>query len=308
MRGDRWIACAALLAATTTAWGTENGGNSYALGVETNFSGIMPPEGFHMFGYYSHYESSRNRNNDGDPNQRLARYKIRSDTVSTRLSYVYPGLRFLGANVESRMAVAVPTIELTLGIARPAPLPPLDRGGSTTGITDPQIAPILLGWHSGNVHQTTGFETFFPIGTYNPARNVNAGRHYWQIAPIYAITAIDHNTQFDFKIRYGINGKNLNNDYRSGNELSAEFSAGYRFYPHVIVGVNGFVYRQLTDDRQNGVRINGDGNRGQTNAIGPYIGYSFTKHFTLLLKVQSEFAVKNRPMGTRIWLQTKVPF
>ena len=313
MKRKNWsssLACALLLAAVApVADATEGGGNSYPLGVETIFAGIMPPEGFHMYGYYQHYETSRNLDNSGEANQRFSEYKIRSDVVSARFSYVWPGVRVFGATIESRGVLAVPTIELDLGVARPRPLAPLDRGGSTTGLSDPQLAPVLFGWHTDTIHQTAGIETFVPLGTYNAARNVNAGRHYYQVAPIYAITALPYtNTQFDLKLRYGINGKNLHDAYRSGNEFSAEFSAGYRVHPDVLLGLNGYLYRQTTDDRQFGTVINGNGNRGSVDALGPFVGYSFSKKFTVFLKGQTEVKAKNRPEGTRVWLQTKVPF
>ncbi len=303
------IATALTWAVTCAAGATEAGGNSYPLGVETVFPGVMPPEGFHMYFYYVHYESTRNENNVGDTNQRLADYKIRSDVVASRVDWVWPGVRLLGATVDTRAALSVPTLEVKLDVARPAPLAPLDRGGSATGLADLQLAPVLLGWHADTYHQTAGLEVYLPSGTYNAARNVNTGRHYYQAAPIYALTVLpDAFQQYDLKLRYGINGKNLHTAYRSGNEFTAEFGVGYRFYPHILTGLNGYIYRQTTDDRQRGVTINGDGNRGSVNALGPFIGYSFTQKFTVLLKVQSEFKAKNRPEGTRTWLQTKVPF
>ncbi len=308
----RHIASALLIAIAGAAGpvaATEGNGNSYALGVEAVYSGLMPPAGFHQFLYYQHYESTHNTDARGNDNSRLAYYKIQTDVVATRLSYVWPGVTLFGANVETRVAVSLPTIKLSLGIARPAPLGPLDRSGSATGLADPQIAPVLLGWHTGPLHQTAGVETFAPIGEYHVDHAVNPGRHYWQIAPIYAVTYLpDNGAPLDFKARYGINGRNHQTGYRSGNELTLEFSGGYRVLPHIVLGASGYYYRQLTDDRQNGAAVNGDGNRGKVTAIGPYFSYIFTPKFALLVKVQSEFGARNRPEGTRVWLQTKIPF
>lgn len=290
------------------AWATENGGNSYALGVETNFSGLMLPEGLHAFAYYQHYEASHNKDNSGADNARLAYYKVRSDTVAVRLSYVWPGVRLLGANVETRAALPLPTVDLSLGIARPAPLGPLDRSGTKTGFGDLQFAPILLGWHHGPLHQTAGIEGFVPIGKFDASEPVNIGRNYWQVAPFYAVTWLPDRWQLSGKFRYAVNGRNDDTDYRSGDEFTFEYSAGYVVTPGVVLGVNGYAYRQMSDDKQAGAVVNGHGNRGRVLAIGPYLGYSFTPRFTLIAKLQMESHARNRPEGTRLWLQAKVPF
>lgn len=97
---------------------TEGNGNSYPLGVETNMSGMMMPEGLTSLLYYTHYNASDVKGNDGKNNPNIARYHVKSDTVSLRLSYVWPGVKWLGANVETRAALALPTIDLTLDVAR----------------------------------------------------------------------------------------------------------------------------------------------------------------------------------------------
>ena len=40
------------------AMATEGGGNSYPVGVETNYNGMMLPEGPHGYAYYAHYGAS----------------------------------------------------------------------------------------------------------------------------------------------------------------------------------------------------------------------------------------------------------
>jgi hypothetical protein len=292
----------------TPAEATENGGNSYAVGVETNFSGLMLPEGLHAFAYYHHYGASHNKNNVGDDNARLAYYKIGVNSVALRLSYVWPGVRLLGANVETRAALALPTVDLSLGVARPAALGPLDRSGNKTGFGDLQFAPILLGWHDGALHQTAGVEGYVPTGKFDKSAPVNIGRNYWQIAPFYAVTWLPDRWQLSGKLRYGVNGKNEDTDYKSGNELTFEYSAGYAITPGVVLGVNGYIYRQMTDDRQGGASVNGNGNRGRVNAIGPFVSFSVTPKVSVMAKLQAEYGARNRPEGTRLWLQTKIPF
>ena len=298
-------ACAAFC---PPASATENGGNSYAVGVETNFSGLMLPEGLHSFLYYSHYSASHNKDNTGADNPRLAYYKIESNTVAGRLSYVWPGVRFFGANVETRAALPLPTLDLSLGVARPAALGPLDRSGSKTGFGDLQLAPVLLGWHHGALHQTAGIEGFLPTGKFDKNAPVNIGRNYWQVAPFYAATWLSDGWQVSGKARYAVNSRNKDTDYRSGNEFTFEYSAGYAVLPGLVLGINGYSYRQTTDDRQAGASVNGNGNRGRVDAVGPFASYNITPKWAVIAKLQVETGARNRPEGTRFWLQTKLPF
>jgi len=43
-------------------------------------------------------------------------------------------------------------------------------------------------------------------------------------------------------------------------------------------------------------------------ALGPYISYNITPTMALIAKIQSEFDARNRPQGTRLWLQARIPF
>ncbi len=288
---------------------TEGNGNSYPLGVETNMSGLMFPEGLTSLLYYTHYDADEVKGNDGKDKANIARYHLKSDSVSLRLSYVWPGVKWLGANVETRVALAVPTIDLTLDVARPAPLAPLDKGGTSTDLADLSFAPVLLGWHGKTLHQIAGVETFLATGAYDKDEPVNTGRNYYQVAPFYAATWFpSEHWEASAKLRYGINSKNEKTDYRSGDELTLEFSAGYRFTGALSAGINGYVYRQTTDDRLDGASVNGNGNRGSVDALGPYAMYRFSKDFAVVAKLQEEFEAKNKSEGTRLWLQARLPF
>jgi len=302
------VALATGFVSAPAAMATEGGGNSYPVGVDTFYSGVMLPEGLNLLLYYSHYQASTSKDNAGNDNSRFAYYNIRSDAVSMRASYVWPGVRWLGANVETRAALPVISLDLSLGIARPAPLAPLDKSGNKTAQGDMSFIPIILGWHGEKLHQLAGIETYLPVGDYDVRDPVNTGRNYHQVAPFYAATWIPSpSVDLNAKVRYGINGRNHDTNYRSGNEFTLEFGGGYHLSQGVTVGVNGFLYRQTTDDVQNGAAVNGNGNRGRVNAIGPYIAASVTRKINVIAKVQSEFDAANRSQGTRVWLQTKIP-
>ena len=132
---------------------------------------------------------------------------------------------------------------------------------------------------------------------------------YYQVAPFYALTWFPtRNIDVGAKFRYAVNSKNEATDYHSGDEATVEFGAGNRFTPEFAMVINGYVYRQTTDDKQHDLVVNGNGNRGRVNALGPHLVYGTTSGFMLIFKVQSEFDARNRPEGTRVWLKAKLPF
>ena len=303
----RLAAGAALALACAHAAATEGGGNSYPVGVETNYNGMMLPEGLHPFLYYQYYSASHFKDDGGHDNRQFANFALQINSIAARLSYVWPGVRVFGANVETRLVQPVAVADLDLAVARPAPLGPLDRGGDAFGLCDTAFTPVILGWHFGAYHQTVGVDTHLPLGTYDVSERVNTGRNYWQFAPFVAFTwfpapAFDINAKF----RYAFNTINPATDYHSGDEATVEFSAGYRPVTRFQFGVNGYVYRQTTDDRQHDAVV-ANGNRGRVNALGPYLSYNITPTMPLILKAQFEFGAYNRPQGTRLWLQLKVP-
>lgn len=304
----RRMAALALLVLAGSAGATEGGGSSYPLGVETQFSGLMFPEGTYHLMYLNHYEARRTTDNDGNPNPRVARFRADANAVSYRFQHIWKDVRWLGAKVESRFALAMPSVDLDFAIARPAPLAPLDRSGKHTGLADPLLVPLALGWHGQRFHQIASVELVAPWGDYDAARPVNTGRNYWQVAPTYSYTWFPNaNWEHSAKFRWGFNTRNKATGYESGDELSAEWSAGYRPRQGLSFGLQGFSYVQTSDDVQNGLPVNGHGNRARAHSIGPYVFYQVTPKFAVTLKTQTEFHTRNRAEGTRLWLQMRLP-
>ena len=307
LHGLQAVVLATMAMGAADALATEGGGNSYPVGVETNNIGLMLPEGLHPFMYYSHYTATHFKDNNGDDNRQFARFRLESNVVAVRLSYVWPGVRVFGANVETRVAQPICDVDLDLAIATPRG--PLDRSGSKTGLADTSFSPIILGWHAPTYHHTFGLESHLKDGSYNVSDRVNTGRNYYQVASFYALTWFPaKNVDINAKLRYAFNTRNKDTNYQSGDEATLEFSAGYHVMPSLALGLNGYIYRQTTDDQLNGLAVNGNGNRGRVNALGPYISYSFTPKVTLIVKLQSEFGAHNRPEGTRLWGQMRIPF
>jgi len=305
------VALAALLLQGSLAGATELGGSSYPVGVELGY-GDMLPAGLYNLAYYSHAQASSLKGYSGQ-DLGWARYQLRADTLSYRMQYVWASTLF-GASAESALVLPFPYIDLEKQVANALP----DTSGSRFGMTDPLLVPVRLAWKGEEVNQSAALEIVVPLGAYDVNARVNTGRNYWQFAPAYALTYRPSAVSvFGFKLRYGINTENNATDYRSGNELTVEYSAGYKPSSAMTIGLQGYFFRQTTDDELNGQATSatngrligsGTGNRGSANSIGPFLSYRVSPRFAFTLKYQQDFDVKNRAEFGRFWLQAMLPF
>lgn len=303
------LALAALHAGMAGA--TEQGGSSYPVGVELGYGDMLPP-GLYNLAYFSHAQASSLKGSAGQ-DLGWARYKLTADTISYRMQYVWSST-LLGASVESALVLPFPSIDLEKRVSGALP----DTSGSRFGLTDPLVVPLRLAWKGGDVNQSAGLEIVAPLGAYDVNSRVNTGRNYWQWAPAYALSyRPSANSVLGLKLRYGMNTTNKATNYQSGDELTLEYSAGYTVSPTTSLGLQGYFYRQTTDDELNGQSTSatngrligsGIGNRGSTNTIGPFLRYAITPRFVVTAKYQQDYSVRNRGEFSRFWLQALFPF
>ena len=152
-----------------------------------------------------------------------------------------------------------------------------------------------------------GLDFVAPTGRYKSTDPVNIGRNYWSLQPLYTVSYINP-TGFngDFKATLNINGKNSATQYASGDEFILDYSAGYGLGNGWVVGVGGYVYEQLNNDKQNGVSL--ANSKASSFAIGPSLKYDNGKGWFITAKLQKEMNAKNRPEGTALWVKTVIPF
>ena len=292
------------------AGATELGSSSYPIGVELGYGDMLLP-GLYNLAYYNHSQASSLK---GESGQDLgwARYRLTADTISYRMQYIWE-TKMLGASAESVLVLPFPALDLEKRVSSALP----DTSGSRFGMTDPLMVPLRLAWKGESINQSASVEVVAPLGAYDANARVNTGRNYWQFAPAYALTyRPSASSVFGFKLRYGVNTTNKATNYRSGDELTVEYSAGYKLSAAASFGLQGYIYRQTSDDELNGQPTSaangrlpgGIGNRGSANAIGPFLSYAFAPRFVVTGKYQQDFDVKNRAAFNRVWLQVLLPF
>lgn len=109
----------------------------------------------------------------------------------------------------------------------------------------------------------------------------------------------------DLKLMYDYNFRNKDTDYRSGQELHADYALGWGLGNGFVAGVGGYVYRQVSDDKQAGLTV--AGNRGRAMAIGPSLRYQNDKGWMITAKYERQFDVRNKASGAAFWIKTIIP-
>lgn len=282
--------------ASQAANATEGGGSIYPMGAENFLSGALPPPGVYPLVYLNHYSADKIKDNDGNdvapPN-----FKVTANVVAPRLVWVTDNKLF-GGQVAHAMMVPLVNLDVQVGAA----------GQSKSGIGDINITPLVLGYHhNANLHSIVALDVFAPTGRYNKTDMANIGRNYWAIQPVYTASYIDPaGWNADFKMMYDFNFKNTDTNYKSGQEFHVDYSLGYGFKQNWVAGVGGYLYKQVTTDEQNGVKV--ANNRGQAFAIGPSIKYDNGKGMFVTAKWQKEMNVASRAEGHAFWIKALLPF
>lgn len=267
---------------------TEQGLGAYQNGAECFMAGAVPPPGTYFINYFLFYTADEFKIKDGPDFPRFDA-KVTADVL--RLIHVTKHQIFGGF---WGMHVFLPFVNVDLKTP----------GGNDTkfGIGDIIVDPFILSWHTKNWHFATGLDVYIPTGAYDKDDMANIGRNYWTFEPVAAFTYVsDSGFEVSSKFMYDFNTENNDKDYLSGQEFHFDYLVGYNIKPWGI-GLSGYYYKQITNDRQSGEKVEPAGNKGQVFAMGPSIKYDY-KNMTFNLKYQREMAVENKPEGDRFWFK-----
>lgn len=278
-----------ILTVPVLASSTELGGGAYPNGAEDFMAGAVPPPGTYFLNYLTHYWA--NDFKDGSGNDSIPGFKLRATANVFRFLHV-TNTKILGGNWAMHVFIPIVNVDLTLPVG----------SKSRTGLGDIIVDPIILSWHSKNWHFAAGLDIYIPTGDYDKNRLANTGRNYWTFEPVFAFSYLsDEGFDLSMKFMYDINTKNQDTDYLSGQEFHFDYTIGKKF-GNWSLGVGGYFYKQITNDKINGVKVGTDGNKGQAIALGPQVKYDY-KNMSFTLKYQKEFEVKNKPEGDKLWFK-----
>ncbi|HSW06055.1 SphA family protein [Aquabacterium sp.] len=288
-------AAMALVSLVPAAQAGEGGGSSYPGGVENFLTGAAPPPGFYVLAYGNVFRADKLKDDSGH-DVPLPVFKIAANVVSTRFVYSTP-TTLAGGNL--MLHAIVPLVDLKVDV------PGLSQ--RKTGLADITFGPGLAFHHSPNLHSVVGFDFVAPIGRYAKGDLTNIGRNYWSLQPLYTVSYLDAaGFNADAKLTFNFSRRNKDTDYRSGNEVYLDYSAGWGLGNGWVLGAGGYAMRQLTSDTQAGVSL--ANSKGAAFAIGPSLKYDNGKGWFITAKWQREMSVRNRPEGNALWIKTILPF
>jgi len=283
--------CSLFVIMTERVFATEGGGGAYPNGAEDFMAGAVPPPGTYFINYFQFYSAGDFKDNNKHNAIRGFDLKIAANVFRFLHVTNYKILGgFWGAHVFIPLMNVHTETDTPLG------------NDSKAGLGDIIIDPFILSWHSKNWHFATGLDIYIPTGRFSEDDLANTSRHYWTFEPIFAFTYLsDGGFEVSSKFMYDINTKNNDTDYTSGQEFHFDYTIGKKFRD-ISVGLGGYFYKQITNDKLKDDKVGSDGFKGQVFAFGPQLKYDY-KNLMFTLKYQREIEAKNKPQGGKFWFK-----
>lgn len=291
-----FLATMVMLGSTGFASATEKGISVYSAGVETVMTGVQPSAGKTMVYEYT-AEYAANEFDDAKGVSSMPEFKVRIFATAFKVTHNW-GIPALGGTVVSKLSV--PLLYEQLHVA---------PGKFTKySVGDVSIAPMSIAYNKGAAHWFYEADLYCPGATYTKSDVVNIGQHNLGLAGSSGVTWLPDRAKREISSRFAyiFNGPNHATGYHGGNEFVWEYNVDQSISKKLAVGLNGYFYQQITDDRLNGMAYEG-GFRGRDLAIGPQVRYLFGQHGGLAFKYYRDTFVENKSRGNAFWFQICVP-
>ncbi|RDL42875.1 hypothetical protein DN730_17325 [Marinomonas piezotolerans] len=287
------IGIGASLLIAQSALATENGAPTTAPGIYGFGAGFMPPVtdigAFAVRG--SIYNADKNLDGNGDDS--LTDFSQSVKALS--LTYLKMTEKTF-QNASYGYGLVIPFVELD--IDGKVPNAPVTVSGSDAGIGDIQVIPYILQWHpSANLATNTQLQIQIPTGNYDKNDTITTGLNHWAFSPAFNFTYLtDSGFEVSSSFQIDISTENKDTNYTNGIEYRHEFAIGQAFNDWTL-GVGGFIYKQLTDDKGPASSNIVDGNRAEAIAIGPELSFFRPGLPLVSFHAYKEISAKNRTQG-----------
>jgi hypothetical protein len=287
------LAVGLALAMGMAASATESGGGAYPNGAEDFMTGALPPPGNYFIDYVLWYNADQFMDDKGK--------KMPLDFDLTVWANVFryvhvSKITILGASWAQHVFLPVMNMDVSM----------MGNDDSKSGLGDAIVDPLILGWHTPNVHVTAGLDVYIPTGAYDEDDLANLGRNYWTLEPVVALTFLSAGFEASVKAMYDVNLENDDTKIDSGDEFHADWTLGMHM-ANWAFGVGGYFYQQVTDDDYPAGYAGPQMEKGKTIGVGPQVSFQSGK-MSFVLKYQQELETENKPEGQRAWFKFILPF
>jgi hypothetical protein len=150
----------------------------------------------------------------------------------------------------------------------------------TSGVGDTELSTVWVR-HADRLKVAAGVSLFVPTGSYDKNRGPNPGfGNFYTLRPGVAVTynlnpkhsdeSWDSGVTIAGRVSYGMNTRNKDTDYKSGNFIYSEGGI-VKVRGDWAYGLNVFSIQQISDDTGSGATLGG--NRYKTNGVGPFVSF-----------------------------------
>jgi hypothetical protein len=146
-------------------------------------------------------------------------------------------------------------------------------------------------------------DAVFPVGTYDPDKQLNGASNHFSFNPYWAGTLfLRPEWNVSWRLHYLWNGENDETHIQPGQAIHLNFATSVEVIPRRLhVGLNGYLLEQITDSQFNGVDI--PNSRESVIGVGPGILYAFSERDLLFVNAYAEMEARNRPEGMRFGIR-----
>jgi hypothetical protein len=234
-----------------------------------------------------------------------------ADVLVQGLTYTSP-TPVLGGQAAFTVLTAPGNIGVGIDASLTGPLGNTISGSKTdnrTTLTDVFYQGTLK-WNQGVHNEMVYITGNIPSGTYDASRLANLSFGFPAVDAGGGYTYLDPKSGHEFSIVSGLtyNFTNPFLQYQNGIDFHVDWAASQFVSKSVHVGVAGYFFQQITDDRGPGAKLGGF--RGQAVGIGPQIGFiiPLSQAYQGYLNVRGykDLEVENRPSSWTAWVTFSV--
>ena len=290
--------------------GINLGGTSFFDG----FSGMGP--GWSYLGTLRYANVDAIKNSSGNNIAAFNNPKISVVTLLNQLAYT-SSIRIGSASLSFN--AVLPVVSLSGSFGQPG----ASLAGGGTAVGDLTVGPFLqfdpvMGPTGHPLYvQRLALDTIVPTGQYHRNADLNQSSGYYSLNPYWAASLFPAaGWEVSWRLHYLYNFKNTDpassvptafqggpvNNTQAGQAAWINFTTSYAVSHNLHVGINGYYFKQLGDDKVNGVSI--AGSREQVLGIGPGMMLEIEgqqgKKDALWLNAYTETDVRNRPSSKYI--------